>query len=296
LLFLLSPQFLLIKTSTLEKFFRNLTNSISTIYGYINNFEKFKKINDPNKSFNKLHELDSHVVDIKKIVSFNCKNLLKNKKFNSNHYGLKLSKNETFSLLNYHDIGVLETIVKRKKILIRVDGNNEIGLGLLIVMHSQKNMGSNKFKEHLYKLKFFSNQNQLSNIIKQYQPDIIFNDILDTSVKYMKFLKQFTNFIVNFEDLGSGNKHANLVFNPIYYSKKKSNNIFYGSRYAAVRDEFRIWQNDIINKQVKKVLITFGGSDPTNKTQKIIEILRNNNLKNIEFTIILGIGYSHKNL
>jgi spore coat polysaccharide biosynthesis predicted glycosyltransferase SpsG/CMP-N-acetylneuraminic acid synthetase len=307
---LLSPQFLLIKTSTLEKFFRNLTNSISTIYGYINNFEKFKKINDPNKSFNKLHELDSHVVDIKKIVSFNCKNLLKNKKFNSNHYGLKLSKNETFSLLNYHDIGVLETIVKRKKILIRVDGNNEIGLGhiynmltilnhfrnddLLIVMHSQKNMGSNKFKEHLYKLKFFSNQNQLSNIIKQYQPDIIFNDILDTSVKYMKFLKQFTNFIVNFEDLGSGNKHANLVFNPIYYSKKKSNNIFYGSRYAAVRDEFRIWQNDIINKQVKKVLITFGGSDPTNKTQKIIEILRNNNLKNIEFTIILGIGYSHK--
>ena len=309
---LLSPQFLLIKKSTLEKFFQNLTNSISTIYGYINNFEKFKKINDPNKSFNKLYELDSHVVDIKKIVSFNCKNFLKNKKFNSKHYGLKLSKNEIFSLLNYHDIGVLETIIKRKKILIRVDGNNKIGLGhiynmltilnhfrnddLLIVMNSQKNMGSDKFKEHLNKLKFFSNQNQLSNIIKQYQPDIIFNDILDTSVKYMKFLKQFTNFIVNFEDLGSGNKHANLVFNPIYYSKKKSNNIFYGSQYAAVRDEFRIWQNDVINKQVKKVLITFGGSDPTNKTQKIIEILRNNNLKNIEFTIILGIGYSHKKL
>ena len=29
-------------------------------------------------------------------------------------------------------------------------------------------------------------------------------------------------------------------------------------------------------------------------SQKIIKILRNNNLKNIEFTIILGIGYSHK--
>ena len=307
---LLSPQSLLINSSTLELFFKNLTNSISTIYGYVNNFEKFKKINDPNKSFNKLHELDSHVVDIKKIVSFNCKKFLKNKKFNSHYYGLELSKNEIFSLLNYHDIGVLETILKRKKILIRVDGNKEIGLGhvynmltilnhfrnndLLIVMHSQKNMGSNKFKEHLYKLKFFNNENQLSKIIEQYQPDMIFNDILDTSVKYMKFLKQFTNFIVNFEDLGNGNKYANLVFNPIYYSKTKSKNIFYGSRYAAVRDEFRIWQNDVINKQVSKVLITFGGTDPTNKTQKIIEIFEKNNLTNIEFTVILGIGYSHK--
>ena len=307
---LLSPQSLLINSSTLELFFKNLTNSISTIYGYVNNFEKFKKINDNNKSFNKLHELDSHVVDIKKIVSFNCKKFLKNKKFNSHYYGLELSKNEIFSLLNYHDIGVLETILKRKKILIRVDGNKEIGLGhvynmltilnhfrnndLLIVMHSQKNMGSNKFKEHLYKLKFFNNENQLSKIIEQYQPDMIFNDILDTSVKYMKFLKQFTNFIVNFEDLGNGNKYANLVFNPIYYSKTKSKNIFYGSRYAAVRDEFRIWQNDVINKQVSKVLITFGGTDPTNKTQKIIEIFEKNNLTNIEFTVILGIGYSHK--
>jgi len=307
---ILSPQFLLIKQSTLEKFFENLNNSISTICGYTDNFEKFKKINDPSKSFNKLHNLDSHVVDVKKIISFKCTQFLQNKKFNSNYYGLKLSKNELFSLSNYHDIGVLETIVKRKKILIRVDGNNEIGLGhvynmltilnhfrnddLLIVMNSKKNMGSDKFKEHLYKLKFFSNQKQLGNIIKKYQPDIIFNDILDTSPKYMKFLKQFTSFIVNFEDLGGGNKHANLVFNPIYYSKKKTNNIFYGSKYAAVRDEFRIWQNLIINKEVKKVLITFGGSDPTNKTQKIIEILQNNNLKNIEFTILLGIGYSHK--
>lgn len=306
---LLSPQFLLIKTSTLELFFKNLTNSISTIYGYVNNFEKFKKISDPDNSFNKLHKLDSHVVDIKKIVSFNCKNFLQHKQFDSNNYGLELSKNEIFSLLNYHDIGVLETILKRKKILIRVDGNKEIGLGhvynmltilnhfrnddLLIVMNNKKNMGSNKFKEHLYKLKFFSNQKQLSKIVEQYQPDIIFNDILDTSVKYMNFLKHFTNFIVNFEDLGNGSKYANLVFNPIYYSKIKSKNIFYGSRYAAVRDEFRIWQNNVINKKVTKVLITFGGTDPTNKTQKIIEILEKNNFTNIEFTVILGIGYSH---
>ena len=99
-----------------------------------------------------------------------------------------------------------------------------------------------KFKEHLYDVRTFSTNNQLYEIIQKIKPDIIFNDILNTEKTYMQIIKKTNAFIVNFEDLGPGRKHANLVFNPIFNSKSFSKNEFFGYNYACVRDEFRIWK------------------------------------------------------
>jgi spore coat polysaccharide biosynthesis predicted glycosyltransferase SpsG/CMP-N-acetylneuraminic acid synthetase len=307
---LISPKFPLIKKSTIKEFFQSLGTNVNTIFGYLNNFDKYQKINNVKKNINQLSDISSHVVDVKKIVSFNCNQFLKSKKFLKPYYGLKLFNYEYFTLLNYHDIGVLETIIKRKKILIRVDGSKKIGLGhvynmltilnnfrnddLLVVMNSSKQLGSNLFKEHLYKIKFFSSRKQLEKILEKFKPDIIFNDILNTSIDYMKFLEKMSCYIVNFEDLGMGKKYSNLVFNPIYISKSKNKNEFYGNNFAAIRDEFRIWEPLSFKAKVNRVLITFGGSDPTNRTQQILKIIQTLGVKQIEFIVILGLGYSHK--
>ena len=115
------------------------------------------------------------------------------------------------------------------------------------------------------------------------------------TISYMKFLKQFGCLVVNFEDLGDGRKIADLVFNPIYYAKKYSKNEFYGEKYACVREEFRVKKRKTIRKKVKKIVITFGGTDPTNKTQKILQILKSSDQKNVELIVILGLGYSRRN-
>jgi|APSaa5957512535_1039671.scaffolds.fasta_scaffold00351_24 spore coat polysaccharide biosynthesis predicted glycosyltransferase SpsG/CMP-N-acetylneuraminic acid synthetase len=307
---LITPKFPLIKKSTIKDFFKNLDIKVNTIFGYLNNFDKSQKINNLKNNIEQLNDISFPVADVKKIVSFNCDQFLKSKQFTKPFFGQKLSNYEYFTLLNYHDIGVLETLLKRKKILIRVDGSREIGLGhiynmltilnnfrnddLLIVMNSSKQLGSNLLKEHLYKIKFFSSHKQLQNIIEKFKPDIIFNDILNTSIEYMIFLKNLSCFVVNFEDLGSGKKHANLVFNAIYFSKSKNRNEFYGNNFAAVRDEFRIWESHVFKPKVNRILITFGGSDPTNRTQQILKIISTLDVKQIEFTVILGLGYSHK--
>ena len=100
--------------------------------------------------------------------------------------------------------------------------------------------------------------------------------------------------IVNFEDLGNGRKYANLVFNPIFSKKRPLTKEFYGGKYACVRDEFRIWSNNIFRKNVTKILISFGGTDPVKITSKVLDVIRNESFKKIEFTVILGYGFQHK--
>ena len=83
--------------------------------------------------------------------------LLKNK---NNIFGLEISSEEIFTPDNYHKFASLESVLKRKKIVVRVDADINIGLGhvynmltvlnnirnedLLIVMNDKKNLGLKK--------------------------------------------------------------------------------------------------------------------------------------------------------
>ena len=111
---------------------------------------------------------------------------------------------------------------------------------------------------------------------------------------YYKKLRKINCMIVNFEDLGIGRKLADLVFNPIYFSKKNTKTEFYGEKYACVRDEFRKRKLNLTRKKVKKISITFGGTDPTGKTFKVLKILHSMNLKHIQINAILGLGFLHR--
>lgn len=305
----LNPKFPLIKLNTIKKFFNKLQNDVKIIYGYDENtynynVYKLKKSTAKNEI---LLNIRKEIVKTEKIISFMCKPVLQRKKFSSITYGLDIPSSEILPLNNYHDFGIFEKILNRKKILIRIDGGHNIGIGhvynmltilnhfrnddMVIVMHHSKSVGASKFKENLYNVKIFSSQNELFDIIKKFKPDIIFNDILDTSVEYMKKLTKNCFFIVNFEDLGLGRKYADLVFNPIFNSNHHKKNEFYGSDFACVRDDFRIWKKTPIRKNAKNVLISFGGTDPTDKTNQILRIISKTNLKFLNFTVLLGHGY-----
>ena len=198
----------------------------------------------------------------------------------------------------------------KKRILVRVDGSKNIGLGhvynmitilkhyrnptFLVVMNINKKLGHTKFKKFNFNVKFYSNKTELKKIINDFGPHIIFNDILNTKSDYMRWLKQFNCMIVNFEDLGTGKKYADLVFNPIYYSKKNIKDQYYGEKYACVREEFRNPARNRLRKKVKKVVITFGGTDPTDKTSQVLKIIHNSVLSDIEFNVIIGLGYTKK--
>ena len=304
------PHFPLIKKSTIQKFFRLLNNNEKVVFGY--EFDRYTKESFANlQSKNQIFQETKNIVKLKKIVSFDCEELLKKKKFSHKISGIPLTQEEIFSPNNYHDFATLENVLNRKKIIVRVDGDVNIGLGhvynmltvlnnirnedILIVMNQRKNLGKQKFFEHLYNVEFFSTNQELWKIIRKFKPDIIFNDILNTDKTYVEKLKKMNLFVVNFEDLGAGRKSADLVFNAIFENKNKLNHEYYGSEYACVRDEFRVFNRIKQKKKFSKIAITLGGVDKKNNSLRILSIIRKFGLlKNIKIEIILGIGFKHK--
>ena len=308
---ILNPKYPLIKPSTIKKLFSILNGKIQTVYGFDQiSYYQYKQISFYSNGFGKFTNDLSNCVTTEKIVAFNCKKFLLTRKFSTEKFGLKLTENEPIALNSYHDFGVLEKILKRRRILVRVDGSSKIGLGhvhniltilnhfrndeILIVMNSQNKLGYKKFQEHLYQVNFFKNNSQLFEVIKKFQPHMIFNDILDTSINYIKKLKKEKIFVVNFEDLGDGRRYADLVFNPIYHSNKNNSNEYFGPNFACVRDEFRIWEPTVLKTSPKNVVIIFGGSDPTNKTYQVLKLLEKYKLKNMKYSIIIGQDYKER--
>lgn len=311
---IINPHFPLIKPSTINRFFSLLNKQIQTIFG----FEKQDaseyctiKDNKTNEKITELNLFESNIVQRKKIVSFNCEKFLKYKKFQKPEYGIQLDDYEIFSPRSYHDFGVLEKIINRKRILVRLHGSKTIGLGhvynmltilnqfrneeILVMMNVKNSLGSKKMEENLYNIRLFSNETEFFDIMSRFKPDIIFNDILNTEENYIKKLKKQNLFIVNFEDLGNGRKFADLVFNPIFDSKKRFKNEYYGSNYACVRDEFRIFSRKDLRKVVKKIVITLGGVDYNNNTYRILEIIKKSNiLMDVVIDVILGFSFAHQ--
>ncbi|MEC7863995.1 MAG: hypothetical protein VYB55_02910 [Bacteroidota bacterium] len=128
--------------------------------------------------------------------------------------------------------------------------------------------------------------------IKKLDPDIVINDRLDTTREYVMALNKAKYRVVNFEDLGEGSQYANIVFNAIYPKNEAAPSHYFGQDYFILRDEFILSKEKTVKKEVKNILIAFGGVDPNNYTEKVIKTINDYcSQHSIGITVIAGFGY-----
>lgn len=224
----------------------------------------------------------------------------------------EVSSKEAVDIDTENDWKVCETILKSKRIILRADGEEELGMGhiyrclslayhltghdILFVTKKDYELGVKKLQESYFPIRIINENEDIFEIIDDFQPDIVVNDILDTEKSYMSALKQKVSRIINFEDRGNGAAYADCVINALF-NEKCNGNIYSGFKYFFIRDEFLTAVPKPFLEQVKNIVILFGGSDPSDLTRKTYGIFQKISEKfpAVNFHVITGFGYRYKN-
>lgn len=211
---------------------------------------------------------------------------------------------------SYNDFAFCEFVLKKKRIVMAVIGNPEIGMGhvyraaliageminheVIFLCSEEDPLAIKSISSHNYRVETYSGGDRLKAIL-DLAPDMVINDILDTSSDYVVALKKSGITVVNFEDMGLGAEVADLVINALYPHQLPRANILVGPRYFCLRDEFLCLPGErTFNREVRRILLMFGGVDENNLTCRVLELIAPE-LENREIGIdvILGPGYLH---
>ena len=215
----------------------------------------------------------------------------------------ELNQEEAIDVDCFEDLVLVKRAFENKKIAIYANGNNEIGLGHVYRALELADEFDTKpdifYNKHITDCKVFGNTkhnllpiNGIEELIqncKKNQYSVFINDILSTDKMYIDSLrKAMPNCkIINFEDCGNGAKYADIVFNALL-GKSLLKNVKYGEQYYICGKTFLFHEPIKIKKDARKVLITFGGADPMNYTDRILKIISREEYNGILFIVALG--------
>lgn len=237
--------------------------------------------------------------------------ILKGKRFGDKVEVFVVPFPESVDIDSWTDLVLVENYLRRQKIAIRVDGDFSIGLGhvyraitltrrlwahdVRFFMNERCPLGIDKVRSYNFNVFTFSKEEELFAMLEEYSPHVVINDILDTSRDYIKRLKSYGCRVVNFEDLGEGALYADAVINALYEWSGEGRRFFYGYRYECLREDcYYFPPRKDISKRVKKILVTFGGTDINKTTLKVLSALERAEVKDAEIKVIEGIGFQYE--
>lgn len=211
---------------------------------------------------------------------------------------------------SYQDWWLCEKIINRRRIVFRVIGSKDVGMGhiarclalaheiadheIRFVCDAESEIAVSKLAGYDYWLGVYSKED-IEAAILDLMPDLVVNDMLNTEADYIRRLKKNRIRVVNFEDLGSGASEADLTINDLYDDPViPGDNILWGREWFFVRDEFADAAPRKFRDQVRRLLIAFGGTDPSDYTLRVLRTILGYCASNdIEIDIVTGDGYAN---
>jgi spore coat polysaccharide biosynthesis predicted glycosyltransferase SpsG/CMP-N-acetylneuraminic acid synthetase len=235
--------------------------------------------------------------------------LIKNKKPDAAVHPLVYElDHDLLEIQSYQDWWVCEKLLKRKRIVFHVIGDEQVGMGhiqraltlaheitdheIRFVCEEKSKVAADRLAGYDYWLEICRPE-EIEGQILALEPDLVINDILDSDPEYIRKLRASNIPVINFEDLGEGAGLANITINELYDEPLfPGENILWGQNYFFVREEFNDAIPNKFKNKVDSILILFGGTDPSDYTRKVLHSVKDYCTKEkIKIYILTGGGY-----
>ena len=215
----------------------------------------------------------------------------------------EISENEAIDIDTFADLKYCEDIMKNQTVAFYVNGNTKRGMGHIYrcleladefyvkpdIYYDINQTDKSLFGETTHNLIGINGLNELLQILEHKKYDIFINDILNTTLDYMIALKNCNpaKKIINFEDDGEGIYKADLVINALYQDPLVPQ-MKAGKDYYICAKTFMFYNPIKIKKTVENIFISFGGADPQNYTDRLLEIIKKDKYKAYKFKVVIG--------
>ncbi|MDL2123088.1 MAG: UDP-2,4-diacetamido-2,4,6-trideoxy-beta-L-altropyranose hydrolase [Deltaproteobacteria bacterium] len=148
---------------------------------------------------------------------------------------------------------------------------------------------------------------QVEEIIKGIEPlpDWLVVDHYALDERWEGYLRPYCKKIMVIDDLADRPHDCDLLLDQNFYENLEGRydglvpawcKKLLGSKYALLRPEFREARKNLRKRdgQVRRIMIFFGGSDPTNETTKALEAIRMLNRPDIAVDVVVGALNPHR--
>lgn len=215
----------------------------------------------------------------------------------------EVPEDESQDVDTFEDLRSVAATLDRQKVAIYVNGNNKRGIGHIYralemadefyvkpdIYYDTNQTDPKVFGKTTHNLIPVNGIAELFDRCKQNEYTVFINDILTTSIDYMIGLRSVLPKakIVNFEDDGEGIIKADLVFNALFHETEYPQ-VHAGEKYYISGKTFMFYEPIEIKEKVKRVFISFGGADPQNYSDRLLNMICKPEYKDYEFVVVLG--------
>jgi len=231
---------------------------------------------------------------------------------------------DKMSALTVHDIydfWLAEKLVHLPRVLFRVDGSAEMGMGhvyrslavaneltaivshadVCFLMRADRPEGVQHVSRSGFSVRVIPPELPTTlEVIRDYSPNIIVNDQPFLEEGYLRALADLgastVNLVDSLEDIENPSGLASIIIATMQDGEADLNDYHAGPAFAILRDSFRnkaeVTAPSPEESDSRRVVLSFGGSDPQNLTMKALSAMQS--VEGLDVTVVLGPAYSYR--
>jgi len=231
-----------------------------------------------------------------------------------------MDKMSSLTVHDIYDFWLAERLENMPRVLFRVDGGGEMGMGhvyrslaaaealvklrptadICFLMRADRPEGAQYVSLKGYQVRVLpGGEASALPAIRDYSPNLIVNDLPSVNDAYLRSLAKLgastVNFVDSLADIEKPQEVAAVIIAALQDEQVELEDYYAGPAFAILREAFQKRSADIAERG-RRVVLSFGGSDPQKLTLKALSALAPLTASDpdLEVTAVLGPAFSHR--